>query len=195
MELSEFDIVYRPQWAIKAQGLADFVTECTESNERIHEEKSVEDPRSEGVWLIMVERSCSEQGSGAGVVIRSPNGVKVSYVVKFEFQVMSNQAEYEAFIIGLKLAHVLRAEKVEIRADSQLVCNQLNENFQARGEKMKLYLKKTKQIVGLFQEVEIKQIARADILARMAATTDPKQPKLVPVEIKTSQSIGSDPLI
>lgn len=55
----------------------------------------------------MVEQSCSEQGSGEGVVIRSPNGVKVSYVVKFEFQVMSNQAEYEAFIIGLKLAHAL----------------------------------------------------------------------------------------
>lgn len=49
VELSEFDIVYQPRWAIKAQALADFVTECTESNERIHEEKSVEDPRSEGV--------------------------------------------------------------------------------------------------------------------------------------------------
>lgn len=71
----------------------------------------------------MVERLYSEQGSGEGVVIRSLNGVKVSYVVKFEFQVTSNQAKYEAFIIGLKLAHALRAEKVEIRADSQLVCN------------------------------------------------------------------------
>lgn len=50
-------------------------------------------------------------------------------------------------------------------------------------------------MVGLFEEVEIKQIARADILARMVATTDLKLLKLVPVEIKTSPSIGSYPLI
>lgn len=112
----------------------------------IHKEQSVEDLRSEAVWLIMVDGRAvkSEQGSRAGVVIRSPNGVKVSYVVKFEFQVTNNQAEYEAFIIGLKLVHALRAEKVEIGANSQLVCNQLNENFQARGETMELYLKKAK---------------------------------------------------
>ncbi|KAH9768928.1 Ribonuclease H [Citrus sinensis] len=68
----------------------------------------------------------------------------------------NNQTEYEAFITGLGLAHALRAERVEIRADSQLVCNQLNDQFQARGEKMGLYLKKAKQMVGLFQEVEVK---------------------------------------
>lgn len=90
-------------------------------------------------------------------MIRSPYGVEISYAVKFEFQVTNNQAEYEAFITRLKLAHALRAEKVEIRADSQLVCNQFNENFQARGEKMEHYLKKAKQMLGLFQEVEIKQ--------------------------------------
>lgn len=55
----------------------------------------------------MVDGSYNEQGSGVGVVIRNPDGVKVSYVVKFEFQVMNNQAEYEAFIIGLTLAHAL----------------------------------------------------------------------------------------
>ena len=70
------------------------------------------------------------------MVIRSPEGVEVSYALNFEFQLTNNQAEYEAFITGLKLAHALRAEMVEIRVDSQLVCNQLNEHFQARGEKM-----------------------------------------------------------
>ena len=79
--------------------------------------------------------------------------------MKFEFQLTNNQAEYEAFITGLGLGHALRAKKVEIRADSQLVCNQLNEQFQTRGEKMELYLKKAKQMIGLFREAEVKQIA------------------------------------
>ncbi|KAH9703019.1 BED-type domain-containing protein [Citrus sinensis] len=117
--------------------------------------------------------------------------------VKFEFQLTNNQAEYEAFIIGLGLAHALRAERVEIRADSQLVCNQLNDQFQARGEKIGLYLKKAKQMVGFFEKVEVKQISRnenyrADMLARMAAIADPKLPKSVPLEVRTSLSIGEE---
>ncbi|KAH9802826.1 Ribonuclease H [Citrus sinensis] len=170
VELSEFDLSYRLRGAIKAQALADF----------------------------MVDRAGpGGEGSGAGVIIRSPEGVEVSYAVKFEFQLTNNQAEYEAFITGLGLAHALRAERVEIRADSQLVCNQLSDQFQARGEKMGLYLKKAKQMVGLFQEVEIKQISRnenyrADMLARMAAITDPKLPKSVPLEVRISPSIGEE---
>ena len=101
----------------------------------------------------MVDGSRSEQGYGAGVVIRSPEGAEVSYAVKLEFQLKNNQAEYEAFITRLRLAHTLQAERVEILADSQLVCNQLDEQFQIRGEKMELYLKKAKQVMGLFREV------------------------------------------
>ena len=145
----------------------------------------------------MVNGSRSEQGSGAGVIIRSPEGVEVSYAVKFEFQLTNNQAEYEAFIIGLGLAHTLRAERVEIRADSQLVCNQLSDQFQVREEKLGFYVKKARQMVELFKEVEVKQISwnenyRADMLARMAATVDPKLPKSVPLEVRTSPSIGEE---
>lgn len=57
----------------------------------------------------MVDGSCNEQGSVAGVVVRSLNGIEVSYAVKFEFQVTNNQTEYEAFITWLRLAHALRA--------------------------------------------------------------------------------------
>ena len=64
--------------------------------------------------------------------------------MKFEFQLTNNQAEYEAFITGLGLAHALRAERIEIQTDSQLVCNQLNDQLQVREKKMSLYLKKAK---------------------------------------------------
>ncbi|XP_024035481.1 uncharacterized protein LOC127899240 [Citrus sinensis] len=197
VELSEFDLSYKPRGAIKAQALAEFMVDRAEPGEEVREEQPIEQEKTEGVWLIMVDGSCSEQGSGAGVVIRSPEGTEITYAVKFEFQLTNNQAEYEAFITGLGLAHALRAERIEIRADSQLVCNQLNDQFQARGEKMGLYLKKARQMVGLFQEVEVKQISqnenyRADMLARMAAIADPKLPKSVPLEVRTSPSIGEE---
>ncbi|XP_024042712.1 uncharacterized protein LOC127901426 [Citrus sinensis] len=197
VELSEFDLSYRLRGAIKAQALADFMVDRAGPGEEVQEEQPAghEDPKR--VWLVMVDGSRSEQGSGAGVIIRSPEGVEVSYVVKFEFQLTNNQAEYEAFISGLGLAHALRAERVEIRADSQLICNQLNNQFQVREEKLGLYLKKAKQMVGLFQEVEVKQISRnenyrVDMLARMAAIANPKLPKSVPLEVRTSPSIGEE---
>ena len=62
---------------------------------------------------------------------------------------------------------------------------------------MGLYLRKAKQIIKLFQELEIKQISRsenyrADMLARMAAIADPKLPKSVPLEVRTLPSIGEE---
>ena len=50
-------------------------------------------------------------------------------------------------------------------------------------------------MIRLFREVEIKQIARtanyrAYMLARMAATADPKLPKSIPLEVRTSSRIG-----
>ncbi|XP_052289889.1 uncharacterized protein LOC127899803 [Citrus sinensis] len=197
VELSEFDLSYRPRGAIKVQALAEFMVDRADTGEEIREEQLTEQEKPEGVWLVMVHGSCSEQGSGARVVIRSPDGTEITYAVKFEFQLTNNQAEYEAFITGLGLAHALRAERVEIRADSQLVCNQLNDQFEARGEKMGLYLKKAKQMVGLFQAVEVKQISRnenyrADMLARMAAIADPKLPKSVPLEVRISPSIEEE---
>ena len=88
--MSEFDITYRPGGATKAQGLAEFVAECTKSGEKTHEEQSAGDTESIGFWLIKVNGLCSKQGPGAGIVIRSPYGVEVSYAVKFEFQEMNN---------------------------------------------------------------------------------------------------------
>ena len=114
VELSEFDLTYQPQGAVKAQALADFVLDCTEPEEWVHGEQPAEQERPEGVWLIMVNGSHSKQWSGVGAVIRSPEGTEVSYAVKFEFQLTNNQAEYEAFITRLRLTHALRAERVEI---------------------------------------------------------------------------------
>lgn len=98
--------------------MVDFIVDCTEPGERVHEEQPAEQETLKKMWLIMVDGSRSEQGSVVRVVMWNPEGVEVSYAVKFEFQLRNNKAKYEAFITGLGLAHALRAERVEIRADS-----------------------------------------------------------------------------
>lgn len=55
----------------------------------------------------MVDGSSNDQGVGAGVILISPEGEEVSYAIKFEFKATNNQAEYVAFIAGLKLVQAL----------------------------------------------------------------------------------------
>ena len=102
----------------------------------------------------MVDESCNDKGSGAGIILCSPEGDKVFYVLRFEFKATDNQSKYEAFIAGLRLVLALRTEKIKVRIDSQLVTNHFNESFQARGEKIELYQKKAKQLMRMFKEVK-----------------------------------------
>ena len=44
------------------------------------------------------------EGSGAGVVLTSPKGDKLAYVLQLHFDCTNNMAEYEALLHGLRLA-------------------------------------------------------------------------------------------
>jgi ribonuclease HI len=43
-------------------------------------------------------------GLGAGIVLSSPKGDKLHYVLQIHFTALNNIAEYEALLHGLKLA-------------------------------------------------------------------------------------------
>ncbi|KAH9715068.1 hypothetical protein KPL71_020894 [Citrus sinensis] len=146
---------------------------------------------------MSVDGSSGERGSGAVIVLEGPEGEEISYAIKLEFAATNNHAEYEALIAGLELAKAVKADRVKIRTDSQLVANHVSERFQPREEKMEQYLKIVRQMMGKFEAVEVIQIpreqnSRADVLARMAAVADPKMPKSVPLEVKSSPSIDQN---
>ena len=82
-------------------------------------------------------------GSGASVILESSTGEKISYARRLEFLTFNNEAEYEALLAGLCLAKEIRVEKLKIYSDSQLVVNQVNGDYQAKGENMAAYLKIT----------------------------------------------------
>jgi ribonuclease HI len=57
-----------------------------------------------------------------------------------EFRVTNNKTEYETVIVGLRIAQEMGAEFVEFRSDSQVIVGHIQGDFEAKGEKMKLYL-------------------------------------------------------
>ena len=76
IELSEFDIQYKPRPSIKSQSLADFVAECTLPDEVTMEEltKVAEEEPTLFVqpWILHVDGSATTSISGAGIILTSP---------------------------------------------------------------------------------------------------------------------------
>ena len=75
-ELEEFEVLYRPRTTIKGQALADFLIEFTYPEELIEEpplpDLPPELPESIPTWVLHVDGSFNNQGSGTGVILTTP---------------------------------------------------------------------------------------------------------------------------
>jgi len=56
----------------------------------------------------------------------------VEQSIRFWFDTSNNQAEYEALIVGLRLARDLGVKNLKVQTDSQLIAGQMNGDYQAR---------------------------------------------------------------
>ncbi|XP_061341625.1 uncharacterized protein LOC133287940 [Gastrolobium bilobum] len=153
--------------AIKSQALADFILELTPSKEKGEE--------NEDLWTIYVDGSSNSKGSGAGVIVESPEGESVEHSLHLEFLTSNNQAEYEAFIAGIVKAKEHGARRIKIMSDSQLVTSQVAGKYQAKGPLMMKYLQQVKRLLAEFDEVVVQYIPqnennRADILSKLASS-------------------------
>nr|XP_017246425.1 PREDICTED: uncharacterized protein LOC108218012 [Daucus carota subsp. sativus] len=183
IELGEFDIRYKPRTAIKAQALADFLVECTISNEEVGgqgdkiEDKVEESKEPKEYWLLFFDGASKTKGSGAGLVLQSPDGFIVEYAIKLDFPTTNNEAEYEALIAGLGLARTLRVKNLKVCGDSKLVVFQVNGEFEAREDTMLRYLRIVKTQMALFEECIVEYVPReentkADALSQFASSDD-----------------------
>ncbi|KAL5571033.1 hypothetical protein UlMin_020630 [Ulmus minor] len=112
--------------SIKGQALADFIAEFTYTPE-MSEKITTQTQNSQ--WKLYVDGSSTETSSGAGIILVSPDGVKLSCAIRFKFKATNNQAEYEALLSGLRSAkefdtvtiiQVPRAENTNVDALARL---------------------------------------------------------------------------
>ena len=82
-----------------------------------------------------MDGAANAQGSDAGLILTSPNDIDVEYALGFGFQTSNNEVEYEAIIAGLKLARSMEVDQLKVCSDSQLVVKQIEDSYEARGEK------------------------------------------------------------
>ena len=190
IELSEFDIRYKPKTAIKWQILANLVMKFTSA-----ELAEATQPMSDlPIWRLSVDEAANAQGSGADLILTSPEGTDIEYALRFGFRASNNEAEYEAVIAGLILAHSMEVDQLEVCNDSQLVVKKIEDSYEARGKKMILYLKKVRELLKKFVRVQIRHIpraenSRADALAKLVTASQEDLNKLTSVEHLSEPSV------
>src|SRR5579862_4832631 len=101
-------------------------------------------------WEMFIAGSSNRHGSGASIVIKTPDGSIVQAALRFDFKATNNVAEYEVLATRLKTILNMGAEYVTVYSDSQLVVNQVNEDYRARDDLMIKYLGRVKALIARF---------------------------------------------
>lgn len=112
-----------------------------------------EEEHSKYKWKLHVDGASNTHGSEAGIVISMPEEDKIKCALMFDFKATNNQAKYEAFMAGLRVATALGADAIDVYNDSQLIVNQVSGEYEAKEKAMIAYLSKTRR--ALFKSFRI----------------------------------------
>jgi ribonuclease HI len=167
VELGEFDIEFCPRQAIKSQILADFVSEWTE----IQIPPPKERPEH---WIMYFDGALNLEGAGAGVLLISPQGKQLKYILQIHYKASNNVAEYEALIHRLRIAVSLGIKRVLPFGDSKVVIEQVNKEWDCVKDMIDAYCIEIRKLEGNFEGIEFQHIPRnnnvaADVLSKLGS--------------------------
>jgi ribonuclease HI len=185
--------MYQRLSAIKSQVLPDFIAEWTEA-------QMPELPDLSNSWTIFIDGSKRVSGAGAGVVLVSPQGDRMRYILRMRFPNPSNnEAEYEAILHGMRMAKACGATRIKIHGDSNLIAQQVMKECDATCTDMIAYRAMYDKLKGEFEGCEVMHIDResneeADNLANVGSRCLPIPPGVFFEEI-FERSIEIRPII
>jgi ribonuclease HI len=116
--------------------------------------------------------SLNLEGAGAGVLLISPTGEQLKYVLQIFWKVSNNEAEYEALLHRLRLATSLGIKRLLVYGDSAVVINQVNKSWDRNKENMDAYCQEVRKLENKFYGLEFHHIVHdnnvaADVLSKL----------------------------
>jgi ribonuclease HI len=168
VELGALNINFKPRTAIKSQALVDFMAEWRENQLPTPTERPEH-------WVMYFDGSLKLEGVGAGVLLISPTGEQLKYVLQIFWKVSNNEAEYEAILHGLHLAASLGIKWLLVYGDSAVVINQVNKSWDRNKENMDTYCLEVCKLENKFYGLEFHHVIRdnkiaADVLSKLGST-------------------------
>ncbi|XP_071900998.1 uncharacterized protein [Coffea arabica] len=202
MILSEFDIVFTSQKAVKGQAIADHLAENPRDDEYqpLHtyfpDEKvlfvgAVEDMSERcPEWRLFFDGAANSVGAGIGAVLVSPEGKHYPGAAKLQFACTNNMAEYEACIFGLKMALEMEVKELIAFSDSDLLVHQTLKQWITKDSKILPYHCNLLNLARQFQSLEFRHLPRArnafaDALATLSSMIQyPDELGIEPIRIQ-----------
>jgi ribonuclease HI len=81
----------------------------------------------------------SKEGAGAGVVFVSLAQETIALSCKLEFRATNNVAEYEAVVLGSRVAKDMGIEEISVFGDVELIVHQVRNIYQAKHPRLRSY--------------------------------------------------------
>ncbi|XP_070029390.1 uncharacterized protein [Nicotiana sylvestris] len=198
--LSEFDIIYVTQKAVKGQVLADHLAENHVGGEYEplktyfpdEEVSFVGEDIAEAYdgWRIFFDGATNFKGVGIGVVLVSETGQHYTVSAKLRFLCTNNMEKYEACITGLNLAIDMNIQELLVIGDSDLLVHQVQGEWATKNTNILPYLYHVKELKKRFTKIEFKHVPRiqnefADVLATLSSMIqDPDKNFIDPIPVR-----------
>ncbi|KAK1680954.1 hypothetical protein QYE76_041802 [Lolium multiflorum] len=187
VELGVHNIIYEARHAVKSQLLADFFVDWEEAQQPTS-------PADLKYWTLYFDGSKNLEGAGAGIVLISPKGDSVRYVLHLQFEpCTNNMAEYEALLHGMRIAKEMGATRLHCFGDSDHVASQTSSTCDAIDANMITYKRAVDQAGASFaghvvEWVDMRKNEEADALARLESKRLPPPPGVF-LDILTDSSV------
>ncbi|RDY07336.1 Gypsy retrotransposon integrase-like protein 1, partial [Mucuna pruriens] len=192
MALSEYNIVYTSQKAIKGSALAEQLV-CHPLNEYhplSHEfldehimmaEKDEQEAELDE-WKLWFDGASNLLGNRIGAVLASPKGQYFPFSARLDFDCTNNIAEYEAYAMVIAMAIEHQISRLKVFGESVLIIYQLHGEWETRDAKLVLYHAHIMALGEHFDEISFHYVPRdenqmVDALATLSAMLQANQIK------------------
>lgn len=99
--------------------------------------------------------------AGIGVVVYNDKK-RIKELYKFIGETTNNIAEYNALLYGLEEALIMKADRVNVHLDSELVVRQLNGEYRVKDPEIKILFDRAFHILKSFKGFEVKHVDRSE---------------------------------
>ncbi|XP_070022869.1 uncharacterized protein [Nicotiana sylvestris] len=136
----------------------------------IDESEQIERPG----WKLFFDWGANKKGVGIEAVLVSGTGHHYPVTAQLQFYCTNNMDEYEACILGLRMAMDMSVQEVLVLGDSELLVHQIQGELETRDLKLIPYRQCLQDLCQRFQSIEFRHIPMihneiADALATLVS--------------------------
>jgi ribonuclease HI len=125
-------------------------------------------------WIMYFDGALNLEGAGAGVLLISPHGEQLKYVLQIHYKASNNGAEYEALIHGLRITVSLGIKRLLAFGDSKVVIELVNKESDCVKDTMDAYCAEICKLEGHFKGIKFQHVPQnnnvaANVLSKLGS--------------------------